>query len=52
MPDRNDGVTSAKLNSSDSIVLFAPSLGQAVAALPEASDLSPRNLLLSFPIPD
>ena len=34
--DRNDG-DGVKLNSSDSIVLFAPSLGQAVAALPEAS---------------
>ena len=44
-------VTSVKLNGSDSIVLFAPSLGQAVAALPEASDLSPRELafVISYP---
>ena len=43
-------VTSVKLNGSDSIVLFAPSLGQAVAALP-ASDLSPRELafVISYP---
>ena len=51
-PCRTDmTVTSVKLNGSDTIVLFAPSLGQAVATLPEASDLSPRELafVISYP---
>jgi acetyl-CoA carboxylase / biotin carboxylase 2 len=44
-------VTCVRLNGAESIVLFAPSLGQAVAALPEASDLEPSELafVISYP---
>ena len=45
------GVTFVRLDGGRNLVLFAPSLGHAVAALPEASGLQPEELsfVISYP---